>query len=77
VIIGEGCMGEPTGVLKNTAVAAIEIIVPRPSWNKFEASRNSTIWRHWHMICIYAGFGVLTATYRTAAYRHPNATKTY
>jgi hypothetical protein len=37
VIIGEGCMGEPTGVLKNTAVAAIEIIVPRPSWNKFEA----------------------------------------
>jgi hypothetical protein len=31
-------MGELTGVLKDTTVAAIERIVPRPNWDEFEAA---------------------------------------
>jgi len=38
VIVGDGSMGEPTGVLKDTTVAAIERIVPRPNWDEFEAA---------------------------------------
>ena len=38
VIVRDGSTGEPTGVLKDTAVAAIERIVPRPGWDEFEAT---------------------------------------
>ena len=38
VIVRDSNTGEPTGVLKDTAVAGIERIVPRPSWNEFEAA---------------------------------------
>jgi predicted amidohydrolase YtcJ len=38
VIVRDSSTGEPTGILKDTAAAAIEKIIPRPSWNEFEAA---------------------------------------
>ena len=38
VIVRDGSTGEPTGILKDTAAAAIERIIPRPNWDEFEAT---------------------------------------
>ena len=38
VIVRDSSTGEPTGILKDTAGAAIERIIPRPSWDEFEAT---------------------------------------
>ena len=38
VIVRDGSTGEPTGILKDTAAVAVERIIPRPSWDDFEAT---------------------------------------
>lgn len=38
LIVRDGRTGEPTGVLKDTAVAAIDQIIPRPTWDELEAA---------------------------------------
>ncbi|MGA2991199.1 MAG: amidohydrolase [Candidatus Korobacteraceae bacterium] len=38
VIVRDSSTGEPTGILKDTAVAAVERMVPRPSREEFEAT---------------------------------------
>jgi len=38
LIVRDGSTGLPTGVLKDTAVAPVERIIPRPGWDEFEAT---------------------------------------
>jgi hypothetical protein len=38
IIVRDDRTGEPTGMLKDTAVTAIEDVVPRPSWDEFETT---------------------------------------
>ena len=38
LIVRDGATGEPTGILKDTAVSAMDRIIPRPTWDELEAA---------------------------------------
>jgi hypothetical protein len=38
IIVRDNNSGEPTGILKDAAVAAVTKMIPRPSWQEFEAA---------------------------------------